>query len=49
MKFFKAIYKAISRLVFLVFSAIVATFFIAIFNPDGVQKAVEIFKNLFVG
>ena len=46
MKILNAIIKSILGMAFIAFCALVATFFIAIVNADGVLKAIEIFKSL---
>ena len=40
-------FKLVFRSTFLLFCSCIATFFIAIFKPEGVANAIEIFKNLF--
>ena len=40
-------FKMLMKMVYITFWAVVATFFIAIFNPEGVTNAIEIVKGLF--
>lgn len=41
------ILKMLLCMIFILFIAVLATFFISIFLPENVQKAIEIFKNFF--
>lgn len=44
---FSSVFKLAFRSAFLLICSCIATFFIAIFKPEGVVNAIEIFKNLF--
>ena len=44
---FSSVFKLAFRSAFLLFCSCIAAFFIAIFKPEGVANAIEIFKNLF--
>lgn len=46
MKLLHLLGSIIVRMVFIIFLAVVATFFITIFNADGVQRAIELIKSL---
>lgn len=46
MKFLGFLGRTIVTMVFIAFCAVVATFFIGMFNADGVLKAIEIFKAI---
>ena len=43
MKILTAIIKTLLWMIFIAFCAVVVAFFIAIFNPEGVTRAIDIF------
>ena len=47
MKIFNVITKTLLGMAFIAFCAVIATFFVAVFNPDGVSRAIEIIKGVF--
>lgn len=47
MKILSAIIKTLLSMAFIAFCAVIATFFVAVFNPDGVSRAIEIIKGVF--
>ena len=46
MKILRALVKTLLSMAFITFCAAVSAFFIAIVNPEGVAKAMEIFNLL---
>lgn len=46
MKMIKAMLKSFRAIFFIVLIAFIAAFFVAVFNPDGVERAIGIIKGL---
>lgn len=46
MKIIEAIFKTALTMLLIAFMAVIACFFIAVFEPDKVLRAIELFKNL---
>lgn len=46
MKIITAIIKTALTMLLIAFMAVIACFFIAVFEPDKVLRAIELFKNL---
>ena len=46
MKIFGKIISTLLSMIFIAFCVVIATFLLAIFIPDGVLRAFEVFKSL---